>query len=118
MKKKQIKKPEDVDLARYAFGAYQSYGNKPARIEDGEVFGQVNPCKFGEQCGGHACYCNHPKGGRKCYRSWYTGGQEPDNECELFEMNPYWRQVSDDFYENRDATIKHLREQGLLKEEA
>ena len=114
--KKKITKPEDIDIARFAFGAYRSYGKKIASKDGDEYFGQVNPCIYGEQCGHHACYCNHKDGWRKCHNSWYTGGGEPDENCPLYKSNPYWKNVSKEFYKNREATIKNLREKGKLEE--
>jgi hypothetical protein len=106
---------DNFDLTRLFLGAYQSREEKPVRVEDGEVFGQVNPCRYGEQCGWHACYCNHAKGPRKCRRSWYTGGKEPDAACEHYEANPYWRE-RETFEAGRKATIAWLREQGLVED--
>jgi len=92
--------PANLDIARYAFGAYQSYGDKPAKInvlvyKDGSsinlVLGQVNPCLFGDQCEGHACYCNNPLAYRKCHRSYYYGEKELDSKCEFYKPNPYWQ---------------------------
>lgn len=117
---------KNVDLARFAFGAYQAYGAKPVRIErytDGEgnpgqdIFGQVNPCRFGDQCGGHACYCNHPESTRKCHFSWYYGGERgtEDKDCPFFEANPYWQESeSGDYYEGRTLTIAALKEKDMV----
>ena len=110
---------KDVDVARLAFGAYQSYQDKPARISaDGQYFGMVNPCRFGDQCEWHACYCNHESGTyRKCHYSWYTGNVEPDRSCELFEPNPHWRTETGDFYDDRDRTVARMKELGLVEVE-
>jgi len=109
---------KDVDVARLAFGAYQSYQDKPARISaGGEYFGMVNPCRFGDQCEWHAVYCNHEKGYRKCHYSWYTGGKNPDRACELFEPNPHWRTETGDFYDDRDRTVVRMRGLGLVEVE-
>ncbi len=115
---------KNVDVARLALGAYQSYASKPASVEvlvynDGNsidlVYGQVNPCKFGDQCKGHACYCNHPKATwRKCHCSWYYGEKDRDKECEFYEPNPYWKNGEGDFYEQREKSLLFLKEQGLL----
>ncbi len=40
------------------------------------------PCKYGLIVEGHACYCHHPDGYRKCPQ-WRN--DEPYEECELFE---------------------------------
>jgi len=115
---------ENLDIARLAFGAYQSYGEKLARVEvaiykDGtsvdEVYGQVNPCKFGDQCEGHACYCNNPRAYRKCHCSWYYGQKELDSKCDFYEPNPYWQEGDGDFYEQRDATLRHMNSLGQVE---
>ena len=123
MKKEEITQ-ENLDIARLAFGAYQSYGDKPASVEvliykDGSsidlIYGQVNPCKFGDQCEGHACYCNHPHAYRKCHCSWYYGEKELDSKCEFYELNPYWQEGDGDFYEQREKTLLYLQSQELLE---
>jgi hypothetical protein len=49
------------------------------------------PCRFGNRVDTHAVYCHntgwalHP---RKCRRTWYTGGEERDEDCEGFEPQP------------------------------
>jgi hypothetical protein len=116
---------ENVDIARLAMGAYQSYTDKPARVEvfaynDGssahDISGQINPCLFGDQCEGHACYCNNEKAGcRKCHFSWYNGEKDLDKTCEFYEPNPYWIEGKGDFYEQRDATIADLHAKGLVE---
>ena len=115
---------ENIDIARFAFGAYQAYSDKPVSIEvliykDGNsidlVYGQINPCKFGDQCESHSCYCNHPKGYRKCHYSWYYGDKEADKNCEYYEPNPYWQDGNGDFNEQRDKTLLYLKEKGLLE---
>ena len=119
-----IKGERNLDVARVAFGAYQSYADKPARVEiavykDGTAvvypYGQVNPCSFGDQCEGHACYCNNPKAYRKCPCSWYLGEKDADKECEFYEPNPYWQDGDGNFYEQRDETLLFLKKQGLLE---
>jgi hypothetical protein len=122
--KKEIT-PDNIDIARVVFGAYQSYGEKPAAVEidlysDGtaveQIFGQVNPCKFGDQCEGHACYCNCPNedSPRKCRRSWYEGKVDEDKKCKNYQPNPYWQAGDGDFYQQRNKTLLYLKEQGLL----
>ena len=115
---------ETVDIARFALGAYQSYSDKPARVKiakykDGAsveyIYGQVNPCLFGDQCEGHSCYCNHPKAYRKCHRSWYYGEKDEDKQCEFYKTNPYWQDGDGDFYEQREKTLLYLKEKGLLE---
>jgi hypothetical protein len=41
-----------------------------------------SPCKYGFELDGHACYCHHKDGYRKCPQ-WRNG--EPYKECELYE---------------------------------
>jgi hypothetical protein len=101
-----------TDIARIVFGAYPN--EKPVRIEGDDIYGMVNPCRFGFQCEKHSCYCDHEDGPRKCHYSWFTGGEEPDSQCELFEPNPYW-QEGGDFYDSRDATIAEMDRLGLVE---
>ena len=45
------------------------------------------PCKFGNRVGGHSVYCNNSEwedAPRKCKRTWYTGGEVRDEDCEGF----------------------------------
>lgn len=47
-------------------------------------------CAFGERVGGHAVYCTNDawtEGPRKCRRTWYTGGEVRDEDCEGFKAN-------------------------------
>lgn len=60
---------------------------------DGEDCTFDQPCKFGHRCGGHAVYCHNNEwedAPRKCRRSWYTGGEFPDEECEGYQPNPVY----------------------------
>jgi hypothetical protein len=57
--------------------------------EDGGGFNQ--PCKFGNLAEGHAVYCTNSKwlyGPTKCRRTWYTGGERRDEDCEGYAPNP------------------------------
>lgn len=117
-------KPENIDIARVAMDAYQSYDDKPARIEvlrynDGSemdlFYGQINPCEYGDQCEGHACYCNNPDAYRKCHCSWFYGEKDLDGECRFYSPNPYWQDGSGDFYEQRNKTVLHMKALGLVK---
>lgn len=47
-------------------------------------------CKFGNLVKGHAVYCHseNPNAPRKCTRTWYTGGQVNDEDCQFYEPNP------------------------------
>lgn len=49
------------------------------------------PCIFGNRVEGHAVYCHNEKwfeSPRKCRRTWYTGGKDPDEACTGYEPNP------------------------------
>ena len=55
---------------------------------DGPNFNQ--PCKYGNLVEGHAVYCHNDNWldrPRKCRRTWYTGGQERDEDCEGYAPN-------------------------------
>ena len=117
-----------VDMARVCLGGYQGLNEDcPATIEgwctggDGkrypDVHGMINECKFGDQCGAHACYCNHPDATwRKCGFGFRTGGEPRDRECKLFEPNPFWQERGD-FWKSRAATVAHMIEIGKLRDE-
>lgn len=56
-----------------------------------EEGGFDQPCAFGNRCGGHAVYCHNSKwlySPRKCRRTWYTGGEVKDEDCEGYAPNP------------------------------
>jgi hypothetical protein len=66
-----------------------------------EYHGQVNECQYGSQCENHACYCEHPKGPRKCHRvGWGKLHKESydhkkstyayEGPCQHFIRNPHW----------------------------
>jgi hypothetical protein len=64
-------------------------------IDDGEAGGFNQPCRYGNLCEGHAVYCHNEKwlyGPRKCRRTWYTGGDVRDEDCEGYEPNPHFAQ--------------------------
>jgi len=49
------------------------------------------PCAYGHRVDGHAVYCHNDAwldGPRKCRRTWYTGGEVRDQDCEGYEANP------------------------------
>lgn len=49
------------------------------------------PCQYGHRVGGHAVYCTNTSwkdAPRKCRRSWYTGGEERDEDCPGYQPNP------------------------------
>lgn len=57
--------------------------------EDG---GFDQPCRFGNRVDGHAVYCHNSKwlyALRKCRRTWYTGGETRDEDCEGYAPNPH-----------------------------
>jgi hypothetical protein len=56
--------------------------------DDESAFNQ--PCKHGNLMFGHAVYCHNSKWAdapRKCRRTWYTGGEVRDEDCEGFAHN-------------------------------
>ena len=56
--------------------------------EDDCVFDQ--PCKYGHRVEQHAVYCHNEEwkeAPRKCRRTWYTGGDIKDEDCEGFCVN-------------------------------
>lgn len=59
--------------------------------EDEQSFNQA--CKYGNLVDGHAvyCHCENPNAPRKCRRTWYTGGEEKDEDCPFFEANPNFK---------------------------
>lgn len=56
-------------------------------MSDESAFDQ--PCKYGNRVETHSVYCHNEKDGmpRKCHRTWYTGGNVRDEDCEGFEQN-------------------------------
>jgi hypothetical protein len=52
------------------------------------------PCAWGNLVEGHSVYCHNDdwlEGPRKCRRTWYTGGEDPedrDEACPGFKANP------------------------------
>ena len=49
------------------------------------------PCIHGNRVENHAVYCHNTEWSdapRKCHRSWYTGGEERDEDCPGFKANP------------------------------
>ena len=45
---------------------------------------EPSPCSHGNVVIGHACYCHHPDGPRKCMLYW--GGVEEIKTCEMFQQ--------------------------------
>lgn len=45
------------------------------------------PCKWGNIVEGHACYCHHRLGPRKCH-VWRNGLEWKRENCELYEEEP------------------------------
>lgn len=69
---------ENIDIAKVAIGMME------------EDCAHDQPCKFGFRCGSHAVYCeNHEweDKPRKCRRTWYTGGEEKDEDCKGYKAN-------------------------------
>lgn len=49
------------------------------------------PCIYGNRVGCYAVYCHNDEwedGPGKCRRTWYTGGEERDEDCPGFKANP------------------------------
>jgi hypothetical protein len=59
-------------------------------LDDGEDSAFDQTCKYGHRVGCHAVYCHNDKwvgAPRKCHRTWYTGGEIRDEDCEGFSPN-------------------------------
>lgn len=49
------------------------------------------PCAHGRRVESYAVYChneNWEEAPRKCRRTWYTGGEERDEDCPGYKPNP------------------------------
>lgn len=60
-------------------------------VAESDDCGFDQPCAFGHRVEGHAVYCHNDAwsgGPRKCRRTWYTGGEERDEDCPGFCPNP------------------------------
>lgn len=60
--------------------------------DEDSVFDQ--PCVYGNRVDGHAVYCHNEKwlyAPRKCRRTWYTGGETRDEDCEGYKPNPNFK---------------------------
>ena len=54
-------------------------------LSDDNIFDQ--PCKYGNRVECHAVYCHNTEwkdAPRKCKRTWFTGGEVRDEDCEGF----------------------------------
>jgi hypothetical protein len=74
----------EATLGEIAFAGDEEDGG-----EEGGGFNQ--PCKFGNLAPGHKVYCTNAKwlyAPSKCCRTWYTGGETRDEDCEGFAPNP------------------------------
>lgn len=52
------------------------------------------PCKYGNRVECHVVYCHNntwEDAPRKCRRTWYTGGEERDEDCPGYEPNPNYK---------------------------
>lgn len=59
-------------------------------IADGDDCAFDQPCAYGHRVDGHAVYCHNDwwlYAPRKCRRSWYTGGETRDEDCEGYRPN-------------------------------
>jgi hypothetical protein len=46
------------------------------------------PCQFGNRTSGSVyCHSKHPNSPRKCRRSWYTGNEVKDEDCQYYKPN-------------------------------
>jgi len=64
-------------------------------VADHEDCAFDQPCKYGHRVEGHAVYCHNDEwkeGPRKCRRTWHTGGEVMDEDCEGFAANPDYKQ--------------------------
>lgn len=71
---------KEFDIAQFLISGMEG--------EENCVYDQ--PCKYGFRIGGHSVYCHNLKwkdAPRKCRRTWFTGGQEKDEDCQGFEKN-------------------------------
>jgi hypothetical protein len=71
-----------IDIARMAVTSSWDTDMPPARFDQS--------CGWGEYVPGHAVYCTNEEwadGPRKCRRTWYTGGETRDEDCEGFKPN-------------------------------
>ena len=65
-------------------------------IADQEDCAFDQSCKFGHRVEHHAVYCQNDKwedGPRKCRRTWYTGGEDKDEDCEGYKPNLNYRKI-------------------------
>lgn len=86
-----------------------------ADIVANQAIGYVNECKYGFQCGRVKCECTNPKNESKfCLFGWYSGDRISDHLCYNFEPNPNWKSISNNYFYNRKATMKHLEETGVV----
>lgn len=57
----------------------------------GDCGGFDQPCAFGNRVEDHAVYCHNSHwlyAPRKCRRTWHSGGEVRDEDCEGFSPNP------------------------------
>lgn len=58
--------------------------------DEDEQGGFNQPCRFGNLAPGHKVYCTNAKwlyAPGKCCRTWYTGGEVRDEDCEGYQPN-------------------------------
>ena len=70
------------------------------------LHGLVTECVHANKCEGHAVYCMHDDGPRKCGKLWGDGNL--DGDCKLFETNKH-------FNGTVLGTFEHLLSLGLAK---
>ena len=52
------------------------------------------PCAHGHRVDGHAVYCHNTEwedAPRKCRRTWYTGGEDRDEDCPGYSPNSLYK---------------------------
>lgn len=60
---------------------------------DEQAFDQ--PCKFGNRVETHSVYChNEEMNCMKCRRTWYTGGEDKDEDCPGYVPNPEYKETT------------------------
>jgi len=65
-------------------------------VTDQDEIKYNQPCAYGCLCDGHAVYCENDTwkdSPWKCRRTWYTGGETRDEDCEGFKQNNQNRQM-------------------------
>ena len=78
-------------------------------VADHEDCAFDQPCKYGHRVEGHAVYCHNDEwkeGPRKCRRTWHTGGEVMDEDCEGFAANPDYKQPNTQLSARRSRPLE------------